>query len=380
MTDIIGVDATSYLTQRIASNLGVQDLTPQSKLGLLINGLVNEEAIFKTYTENSLNNFFIQTADENTLHRYGVEEGIIRLQVPTLRVLDTDLVVMLKRLSNRYSNSVLDVGYQIDIVPNFYWAIVSKEIELSNRLGEETYLSCDIKASSTEDNINFPQGSSYPITINGDDFELSFEKNVSVPVLEEDIDTYRSRLLFAKANPTTGSESAIRFAIGGNSLITDFSVSFLESPYKVVIFNHKLFDDETYDSVLTSIAIPLAETSLDFCKSEGSSFEISVAKRVDLTLVLTPNTIDPRSVSYLWYSYKEFVESAYKVGKELEISLNAFAYFLELKGESSDFLADYELTVYKNFLGNEYKSSSKSISILEDEFPFIREVRVDDLL
>lgn len=376
MANPISFSSSNYISQRIASNMNIQDLTPQSKIGVLVNGLLNEDAIFKTYTEDSNKNFYLQTADEDSLERFGIAEGISRIKTPSLRVRAEDAAISIKRTTAYAPTITLEKGVQLELVSETYWLVLTEELDLSTAILDKAYISCDIKAGQSETNLSFLQGVSYNVNINGDTYEITFEKNISIPVLEESLETFRARLIYAKDSPRSGSESAIRLAVASNELITDFNTNFDTNPVQLLIFNHTLFDDDTELDSLLSYAIPVLDTQLDLIKSEGISYDISVVKKVNLTLALKAIVANPRSVA-LWDTFKDYVYSLYKVGSPFEISVDLFTVYLNTQGEDTSFLSDYDFVIYKNFLGNEYLSTSKKITILADEYPYINEVRVE---
>ena len=377
MANQISFNSSNYIAQRIAANMNIQDLTPQSKINVLVNGLLNEDTIFQTHREDSLRNFYIQTADEASLERIGVAEGVYRINTPILRVHAGDEAISLKKVTDYSETLSLEEGSKLELVSEHYWVVLLEDVDISNALSEKIFLSGDIKATTTETNLDFLEGVSYNVNINGDTYTVTFEKNLSIPVLEESLENYRSRIIYAKDSPRTGSESAVRLTIASNELITDYSVNFDTNPFEIVIFNHSLFNDDSDLDTLTDYALPVLETQLNLVKSEGSLYNTTVAKKVNISLVLKANVANPREVSPYWNTFKDFIYSLYKVGNVIEVSSELFKVYLTLQDVDSSFLSDYDFIIYKNFLGTEYLSDSKNIMILQDEYPFINEVRVE---
>lgn len=377
MANTISFNSSNYVAQRVAANMNVQDLTPQSKIQALINGLLNEDIIFKTYTEDSNKNFYLQTADEDSLERIGIAEGISRLKTPSLRVRAEDAVISIQRTTSYAPTLVLEKGVQLELVANTSWLVLTEPLDLSTAIYDKAYISCDVKASQSETNISFIEGVTYDININGDTYQITVEKNISIPILEESLETFRARLIYAKDSPRTGSQSAVRLAVASNELITDFDINFDVFPFQVLIFNHTLFDDDSELDSLLSYAIPVLDTQLDLIKSEGVSYDISVVKKINLTLALKALVANPRPVSSYWDTFKDYIYSLYKVGSTIDISVDLFAIYLNTQGEDASFLSDYDFVIYKNFLGTEYLSNSKEVKILADEYPYINEVRVE---
>lgn len=376
MANTISFNSSNYLAQRVAGNMNVQDLTPQSKIQTLVNGLLNEDIIFKTYTEDSNKNFYLQTADEDSLERVGIAEGISRLKTPSLRVRAEDAVISIQRVTSDSPTIVLEKGVQLELVTDASWLVLTEPLDLSTTIYDKAYISCDVKAGESQTNISFIEGVTYDININGDTYQITIEKNISIPILEESLETFRARVIYAKDSPRAGSESAIRLAVASNELITDYDINFDTNPSQVLIFNHTLFDDDSELDSLLSYAIPVLDTQLDLIKSEGVSYDISVVKKVNLTLALKALVANPRPVSSYWDTFKDYIYSLYKVGSTIDISVDLFVIYLNTQGEDASFLSDYDFVIYKNFLGTEYLSNSKEVKILADEYPYINEVRV----
>lgn len=376
MANNVELATSSYIAQKVAANINVQDLTPQSKLSVLINGLVNEDIIFKTYTEDSLKDFYIQTASDAALGRIGAADGIVRTKAPIIRLRAEDEVVSIKQTASYTSTGVMNKGVQLELVSDAYWLVINEDVDLSQAISNKLYISCDVNAKPSENNLNFVEGASYPINIDGNEYSITFERDVAVPVMEETLTNYRERVLYARTTPQTGCQGAIRLAVASNELIDDFSIDFTQNPYNIVIFNTTLFDDDSDLETLTSYSIPTLDTRLYAIKSEGSSYNISVAKKINLTLELKAIVANPRSVSIFWETFYDYIKSLYKVGSILNINKDLLTTYLVSQEESIDFLSDYSFNIYKNFLGREYASTSKSIQILNDEYPYIEAVRI----
>lgn len=375
MATNIDLNSTSYITQRIASNLNIQDLTPQSKLGVLVNGLENESSIFSNYKNNSLRNFYLQTADAEYLEYSGVAEGITRFKEPLIRVSEDDAIISLTKKQGSLGTVTLERGTTLSLISGESWIVLTSTTTVDGN--DTVYLSCDIRTNTFSSNLRFNEGSSYEVNIEGNVYALTFEAPVAVPVLEEPLDSYRERLIYAKNSPRTGCESAVRYVLSSSQIVTDFSVDFSVAPYKLQLFSYKLFEDDTEVETLRQYEIPFLETQLKLIQSEGSSFELVLPKKVNFSVKLRPLVSNPQSIPYEYYSFKEYIQSKYLVGTSLTVDRFLLLKHLEQQGIDTDFLVDYEFVIYKNFLGNSYESSSKTLPINSDEYPYVEEVGVE---
>lgn len=375
MATNIDLNSTSYITQRIASNLNIQDLTPQSKIGVLVNGLENESSIFNNYKNNSLRNFYLQTADAEYLEYAGVAEGVTRFKEPLVRISEDDAVVSLTKKQGNMSSITMERGTTLSIISGESWIVLTKPVTIYD--DETVYLNCDVRSNTSSSSLRFNEGSSYDINVEGNVYTLKFEATVAVPIREEALDSYRDRLIFAKNSPRTGCESAVRYVLSSSQIVTDYSVDFSTAPYKLQLFSYKLFEDDTEVEVLQQYEIPFLETQLKLIQAEGSSFELTLPKKVNFSIQLRPLVSKPQAVPYEYYGFKSYIQSKYLVGTVLSIDSYFLKNYLEQQGVDTSFLVDYEFVIYKNFLGNSYESTSKVLPINEDEYPYVEEVGVE---
>lgn len=373
MTDNV---TSAYVSQRIASNLNLVDITPQSKLTLLTQGLLNENSIFTAFKDESINNMFIQTADESYLEYIGISDGIVRTKEPLIRVTEEDAVVSLNYVSGDYPEEIMPVGSSLELVEGTYWIKLNKTVNLAE-LQDKVYLSGDILAYEEANIISFGEGVSYPITVGETEYNVTFERSVNIPILVETVENYRDRVLYGRQATKTGSESAIRLALSSVSLVNAYSVNFETNPFEILIFNRSLLEsDADYDS-LTQYALPVLTTKLNQVVSEGTQFTISIPKKINFSIKLKSLVSDPKTVPGVVYILNEYIKSIYQLGVPLTISIDTIRQYAERNGEDTDFLSDYDFIIYKNFLGNSYESSSKVLNINIDEYPYLAEVLVE---
>lgn len=376
MANVSNNTATAYTSQRIAANLGLTDITPQSKITLLTQGLLNEKEIFNAYNETSTRNMYVQTADEDYLEFVGVAEGIVRTKEPMLRLTAEDAAVSIKLDIGDTVDAVLTKNTSLELVEGQYWVRLNKDVDL-NLATEDFFLDCDILTNEDVNTVSFSEGSSYEINIQESVYRVTFNRDVNIPTIIEDLETYRSRVLFGKQATTTGSESAVRLAVSSISLITSYTNNYTSLPYQIQIFNKSLLEsDLDYDN-LSQYAVPILQTKLDTIKSEGSMFEVTLPKKVNFSLALRPNKTSPKEVPSTAYFLRDYLKLRYSLGREIRVTKDLFVDFLTRNGEDTTFLEDYDLVIYKNFLGNAYESELNYIDIATDEYPFLNEVIVE---
>lgn len=375
MSDTINTQNSSMIAQRISDNMGISDLTPNNKISILVNGLLNEHVIGKTYTTTTLDNFFIQTASEKYLEMAGVAENLPRIREQYLRINSYDNIVSIKQVNKDESSSyTLEQGAVLELVENECWLVINQDVDLSSANSTDIPLSCDIKGSETS--LNFVEGTYYPIVINDITYYITFNTAVSIPLFTEDLETYRSRLIYAKNTPRYGSSSSVRLALASILFITNFYITQEENP-TVYLFNSSLLEDDADLDLIKNIGLPLAETLINKVKGEGIQYEVQLPKKINISLSLRKLNNNSSSVPLSWYNIKDNINSNYVFGNKLKIDRDTLIEYFTSMDEDLTFLDDYELVLYKNFLGESYESSVKVINISEVEYPFINEVKVE---
>lgn len=375
MSDTINTQNSSMIAQRISDNMGISDLTPNNKISILVNGLLNEHVIGKTYTTTTLDNFFIQTASEKYLEMAGVAENLPRIREQYLRINSYDNIVSIKQVNKDESSSyTLEQGAVLELVENECWLVINQDVDLSSANSTDIPLSCDIKGSETS--LNFVEGTYYPTVINDITYYITFNTAVSIPLFTEDLETYRSRLIYAKNTPRYGSSSSVRLALASILFITNFYITQEENP-TVYLFNSSLLEDDADLDLIKNIGLPLAETLINKVKGEGIQYEVQLPKKINISLSLRKLNNNSSSVPLSWYNIKDNINSNYVFGNKLKIDRDTLIEYFTSMDEDLTFLDDYELVLYKNFLGESYESSVKVINISEVEYPFINEVKVE---
>lgn len=360
---------TSFISQRLALNLNMSDVSPQSKLGLLIEGLYKDRDLVNSSLENNLNNMFINTANEIYLDLMGSQEAIYRVKEPLLRIPKSYSIIKLYAVKNS-TNVTLKAGETIELVPSYLYGTLIEDIDLSTITTTGSYIGLDISGVSGTSTINVSDSSSFRVEVNNHEFRIEFNKSLNIPVVLESLSNFRSRLLFSRNIPKQGSDSSIRLAIASSESVHDYSIDYLTNPFKVLIFNRNMMSDDNVREDLNTYVIPIIETQINLRKSEGSSFEIGLPKRVTFSLKLVKSISNSADAPYSVYNYIDYIKNNYKLGKKIEISIDSIKQYLQTLGENSDILSNYSLEVYKIFNNIEYKSANNTITIDIDEYPY----------
>lgn len=368
-----------FIAQQIADNINVKELTPKSKLNLIAKSLLAESTTYTKYGQEAVKNMYIQTADDDYTELLGASEGLTRYNEPVIRVEKEDQILFLRFTEDKFDRTILPIGYKIDLVPNNSWIELIEPVDLSLVSNALIYISADLKVSNDTNNYSFSEGASFPIKINNINYEIGFNSEVTVPIITESLDNYKARIIFSKTSTKTGSNNAIRLALSSINFIDDFSIDYNTDPYTINIFNYNLLNDSSYIDLLNLSTIPLVYSRLKRVISEGTTFQVSLPKQVNFTLELKANKPNPANVDSIINNLISYIQNLYRVGVELTIDKDLIFNFCKKNNIETGFLADYDLLIYKNFLGESYLSSLNYITVLNDEYPYINEVRINVL-
>lgn len=371
-------DATTaaYVTQRVSANLNIVDVTPQSKINTLTQALLNEDNIFNSYNKDVVKNMFIQTATVDFLEYIGISDNIVRTKEPMIRFSEEDAVAYIIHKKGSDMSGTMEVGSTIQLVEGAYWIRLNKAVDLTTT-DEKVYLNGDLIASTSTDSVSLLEGSIFPLQIGNTSYNVILERSVYIPMIEEDIENYRERVVYGRQASKTGSVSAIRLAISAVSLVTDYTINFETSPYEILIFNKSLLEtDEELDS-LTQYALPVLSTRLNSAVSEGSVFTINIPKKINFTIKLIANKPEPKYLDMSVYTLIDQIKKNFRLGQTMRIDMQMVREQLLNVGDDASALLDYKLVVLKNFLGNSYESSTPFIDIGADEYPYLSEVIVE---
>lgn len=360
----------SIIEQNIKNNLHITDITPHSKISQLVTGFVNEAKQFNDYTDNALNNMYIETASDEFLDKAGAQEGMYRNRMPTMRLYKhTELVNLIVRDTINLPSSI-PRGTIFLITEKISLKFV-EEIKIEPKIGSEYPISVDIIYDPDTTSLSYISGSIYEVS---DNLAIKINTNLIMPRLEEDVDQFRSRLLYSKLVPKHGSVSAIDLAVASNYLIDTHYIDYSTYPYKVYIFNNNLLVLEGFDVSFRTTSIPMVEQELEVRKSFGTEFEIVVPSRVVLRIFIKSKKDNPRPVSPHIYSFREYITENYTPMEEFVLTLDSIKDHLLSYDANIDFLEDYDVELIKNYQTYNYVSPDNKITLTKDEYPYLLDI------
>jgi hypothetical protein len=374
---------SSLTSQKLASNLNMINLSSASKLRTLSDGFHDEAQSIYDSASSVLDNMYVKTANTTFLESMGYQEGIYRIKEPKIRLQSTDQIAYMYIDTNHLFNNALNYTGQFvnqgdifDIPSQGIRLIILETIGATNLVADEKiYISADIK-SYGDNTFSMTAGGDISITnIPGQlasicsAITFGLTKDISIPIILEDINNFRSRVTLAKNTSKYGTEGAIRLAISSNPLVTDYIINYNTYPYEVIVFNSNMLFDNTYNDYLEKYAIPAVETQTLLRKSVGSSFTIKTPTAISffLQLVDVNNNVQP----LLMNDFRTFLSTIYVLGTQLLLTKDILAPYFVSTGFTSDQLNGLTMKIYKYYNGFSYLSSDPFVLIGADEYPFV---------
>lgn len=366
-----------YIHQNIAANMNIKDVTPQSKIAQLVDGFLNEADNYETYADNTLANMFIQSCNENFLDKAGAQEGIARSRLPSFRFNKSTGIVTINRTSSLPSTSIVKKGTTIQLTDTI-WITLLEDIDLSTIASTPTAISADIEVATlgnTNASLSLASGASFPIGLDG--YYININTDISLPVVEESLEEYRARILFSKFHSKFGSESAIKLALASSSFISDFNIDTTTTPFSLYVFSSNMLTADDYLPYIENYALPVIESQLLYRKAAGANYVLKTPTKVGFEIVLKSLKDNPAEVPSQLFSFIDHIERTYKIGTKITYNIDSLTEYLDNNVIDTSFMLDYKITFNRRFLNFSYASEDNSVTVFENEYPFLESITLE---
>ena len=366
-----------YIKQQVSANLNIRDVTPQSKINQLVDGILNEVDNYENYADTKLNNMFIQTCNSEFLDKAGAQEGIARDRLPSFRFSKDTGIITINRVTASSSSIVISKGTNVQLTDTV-WVIFLEDVDLATISEQEVAVGADLLVGVTGnglDTLSIIKDSSYPLTETG--YYINIKTELNIPVVEESLDEFRARVAYSKFISKFGSESAIRLAIASSSFITDYHIDYSTTPYTVYLFSGNMLYTNEYSSYINQYAIPIIDSQLLVRKSGGTSYQLKLPKKVGFNIVLKKLNPNAEEVPTILFSFSNYIERTYNVGTKITYDTDSLKAFLIANNVNPKFLNDYSVTFNRTFINFTYSTEENNVTIFEDEYPFLESITLE---
>lgn len=360
------------IKQKITENLGIRDLTPYSVISNLVDGFVSEGAAFVNYAEDVLDNMYVETCSNEFLEKAGHQEGLYRTKVPTLRFYKDTGIVSLANIGGGFSGNKINKGTTYTLDEKLSVRFI-EDTDLITGSNEYYNVSVDLIFNPNVLTISYIKGETFALDGN---YYLKINSDINVPVSQEDLETFRNRILYSKTISKFGSESAVRLSLASSPLVTDYVITYNDDIPIVWLYNNRLLIDADMDYILDTTAIPVIESDLNNRKAFGMEYELKVPNKVNIRIELTKKDSINNSISLpsSIFSFVDSIATIYKVGSRLTINTDLLKTHLLNNNIDPDILDNYNIKFVKSFETYHYSPPDNTIHITEEEYPFITSI------
>lgn len=328
MTNLTFQISKNEILRKISNNLGVTDISKSSQLSNLADGLLDITQVAFDQISATFANNFIETCDNETLDKIGVQAGLPRYVKSRLRVSQADAAM---ELTIDPSDVLLEDVVQLltagDILTINSSVVLRITSDITVTLDKHSKTRIIIGGVLSSYNESAPIGilaeSSLSFTPktqirpNLVRYNIKFLKSITSTVVEESYTDYRSRLLAYVTSPKYSTELAIDTLVANYPYVDNYYINTAVYPAHVYLLNKQMYYTQDSDYLINNYAIAALSDELNMIAAHGSVYTVSKAKKVSVKILIETSDVELQS-KFSGQSFKDFL---YQVK-----SLNQFQY------------------------------------------------------
>ncbi len=357
----------SKIKSETATLLGIQDPTPSSKITGLIEALVNDLDNFEQNELTTLDNMYTDTCDSTYLDKIGSIEGLSRSRTNHFKFGSGLRIFSIS--SNRVVTLERGKAYELDEDLTF---VLDNDIVINN-IDENYFVGGEIKIKTRLNSLNVLEDSIFKLI---DGVYLTIHEPLNIPVIEEDENDFRLRVLFSQSTSKFGSENAIRSCIAISNLVTSYRIDYSTNPITIYIFNKNAFIDENTLTEVLLYSKNIIETELNKKKADGTSYIITTPNKNNFKIVFESRVDQPRNIPNDMYEFINTIADTYILGLEYTYNLETIKTFLSNRFIDLSFLEDYNVQFKKTFINFDLATENNEIVIYKNEYPFLDSIEI----
>ena len=359
----------------ISSSLNILDPTPNSKLYGLIDGLVNDLDNFEENEITVLNNMYIETCTEDYLDLIAAQEGIQRFRTTSFKFDKSTNVVKLYRTANNTSGTILRKGATFQVGSLFY-VVLRENVDTTVLTSEEDQIpvSVDIKVSRvSQAPFSIKRGDSYYLDGTADTY-ITITEDIYIPIVEESLEDYRSRIVYSRLISKFGSENALRLCIASSSFVDNFKVDYSTDPISILLFNKDMLVSDVSREDVILYSKTLIETELNKRKADGTAYELKLPTKVSFIIELTPRVLNPKELPNEIYDFSTFIKNSYVFNSNYVIDLQLLKIYLLGNLIDLSVLEDYNIVLKNTFSNFSVPAVNNTILVFPGEYPYLESI------
>jgi hypothetical protein len=369
----------SEILRKISNNLGVTDITKSSQLSNLADGLLDiTQTAFDQISETFQNNF-IETCDEQTLDKIGLEAGLPRYIKSRLRISQSDSAIELtidpEDVLIEDSFTLLKTGELLTVNSNVVIRITSDIIVTTDKVEKTRVIIGGIISSYNElSPISLTAGTSLSFTPNVTirpnlvKYNINFLKSITSTVIEESYEDYRARLLAYSASPKYGTELAIDTLVANYPYVDRYYIDTSTYPVNIYLLNQQMYYTSNSDYLINNYAIAALSDELNMIAAHNSVYKVLKAKKVNLKIMIETEDINLQA-KFIGTSFIDFLYQYRTLGETLYIDEFLIEEYLSKYYDSKP---TYSFQVFYSFSG--FLVTTDVAEISPESYPYIEEV------
>lgn len=356
----------------ISSLLNIKDPTPNSKLYGLIEGLVNDLDNFEENELSVLNNMYLETCTEEYLDLIAAQEGIQRHRTTSFKFSKESQVLSLVKTDSIPYVGVLKKGASYKLNDYFYLNNL-EEIDI-NSTPEASYISAEIKVVAI-DNSPFDLKKDSTFFLEGsNNLYVTVNEDIYIPVIEETLSDYRSRIIYSRLISKFGSENAIKLCIASSSFIDNYQLDYSSNPISILLFNRDMIIDDVAREDIILYSKGVIETEINRRKSDGTAYELKLPIKNSFVIELTPRVLNAREMPTIIYDFSSFIKDTYIFNSNYTVNVDLLKLFLTSNYIDLTFLEDYNITFKKMFMNFSIPANNNTIQVYPGEYPYLESI------
>lgn len=370
------------LLDKVTSNLNLSDISVGSYLHTLVDGLsdVNDKVVEDI--NKTVDNLYIETANEETLESYGLLKGLPRLKSkiafsrstgaqislqPEFFVYTKDLVIKLFSKGEKLEIDIMRITFLEDV---YYNSNLSK-----------VYISCEISIGSNRalSTSFLKEGQKFviPVPTNHKTLLSSLVLNVETPMgftdYEEDLETYRSKLKALASSENISSSDVIEKIISSSRNVYKYFIDKSTYPITVYYMSPLLYYSDDLDALISN-AEHYLKVHTDAVRGYTTNFEFKLPEKVEFKMNII--TADHEKLRAVLADFMPSFVTYHSIGYDFVIDKEYVKSFLNRVYPEFDQQFEVEF-YYTNGIVNVLTETRNSLTIKPNAYPKLHSITIN---
>lgn len=368
----------------LQNNLNIENIKEGSHLHTTVNGLY--AAVEETLNEvdSITNNFFIDTAAEATLERFGNSIGLPRINNKYLGFSEYNKDAVLEvNFYKESQNSLKLFSKGEEVYSGVYVLTFTEDVYFDPDL-EENYVYFNIKLLEDYEYNNLVLEQDQNIELNVPDSEKRIIKSLSIKIKNnylfssntESVNSYRQRLLSYMNNYNILNANNLENILNTIPDLSQFYIDKEVYPFHIYLLNNKMYAYNQSGEDTIQGLIPYINYMINNNKSYGLNFKLLSAIPVPFHLNIKTDFYDKFNESIL-IQVANILINEHSLGKVYSINKTVIDNILA----SLDININFTLELYYDYNGVKVPAPYKDFLFIDaNNYPLITGITVNEIL